>query len=174
MILAGPRLFFSLNSRFGKTSPRPPKAIEMLIGVAGEIHAFRRLQAQYGATVVTSSSWISRNSMLVFPENTSFADDVAGCDFRFTAGDRLFYVEVKSSSGMDESFTLGSSEIALAMDLGRAKKRRQKERFIVLRVLNALSAQPIFPVLPNPYDDRYEQLFEIVEAGSRVRYRVAV
>jgi hypothetical protein len=158
----------------GRHVSRPPKAIEMLIGVAGKIHAFRRLQAQYGPTVVTSSSWISRNSTLVFPENASFADDGKGCDFRFTAGDRMFYVEVKSSSGMDETFTLGSSEITLAMDFARAKRQRQKERFIVLRVLDALSVQPVVQVLPNPYDDRYENLFEIVEAGARVRYRVAV
>lgn len=152
--------------------PRLPKAIEMLIGMAGEIHAFRRLQAEYGATVVTSSSWISMNGVSVFPENVSFADDGAGCDFRFIAEDRMFFVEVKSSSGTDETFTLGSSEIRLAMDLARTKRRRRKERFVILRVMNAISAKPTFQVLPNPYDDRFQGFYNIVEAGARVRYRL--
>jgi hypothetical protein len=153
-------------------APRLSKAIEMLIGMAGEIHAFRRLQAEYGANVVTSSAWISMIGVSVFPENVSFADDGAGCDFRFMAGDRMFFVEVKSSSGTDETFTLGSSEIRLAMDLARAKRRKRRERFVILRVMNAMSAKPAFQVLPNPYDERFQGFYSIVEAGARVRYRL--
>ena len=153
--------------------PRQPKAIEMLIGMAGEIHAFRRLQAEYGAIVVTSSSWISMNGASVFPENLSFANDGEGCDFRFIAANRMFFVEVKSSSGTDETFTLGSSEIRLAMDMARAKRRKRRERFIILRVMNAMSAKPTFQVLPNPYDDRFQGFYNIVEAGARVRYRLS-
>jgi len=108
----------------------------------------------------------------VFPENKPFADDGAGCDFRFAVASRTFFVEVKSSSGEDETFTLGSSEIKLAMELARAKSRKQRERFIILRVLNATSAIPVFQVLPNPYDERFQSLFDIFEAGARVRYRV--
>lgn len=142
--------------------------------MAGEIHAFRRLQSQYGAAVVTSSSWISRISVSAFPENASFADDGAGCDFRFmTEEGTTFHIEVKSSVGEDESFVLGSSEIRLAMELARPKRRRQKDRFLILRVLNSMSGQPTFQVLPNPYDGRYTALFDIVEAGARVRYRLA-
>jgi len=156
----------------GSVPPRLPKATEVLIGLAGEIHAFRRLQAQYGSNVVTCSSWISSSSLTVFPENKPFADDGAGCDFRFAVASRTFFVEVKSSSGEDETFTLGSSEIKLAMELARAKSRKQRERFIILRVLNATSAIPVFQVLPNPYDERFQSLFDIFEAGARVRYRV--
>lgn len=156
----------------GSTKQWLPKATEVLVGLAGEIHAFRRLQAQYGADVVTYSSWISSNSAIVFPENKPFADDGAGCDFRFTSASRTFFVEVKSSSGDDDTFTLGSSEIRLAMELARAKSRKQKERFIILRVLNALSSVPVFQVLPNPYDERFQNLFDIFEAGARVRYRL--
>jgi hypothetical protein len=152
--------------------PRLAKAMEILIGMAGEIHAFRRLQAEYGATVVTCSSWISMNGVSVFPENTSFANDGAGCDFRFMANGRMFFVEVKSSSGTDETFTLGSSEIRLAMDLARAIRRKRRERFVILRVMNAMSAKPTFQILPNPYDDRFQGFYNIVEAGARVRYRL--
>jgi hypothetical protein len=34
--------------------------------------------------------------------------------------------------------------------------------------------RPIFQVLPNPYDEWYRSLYDIVEAGARVRYRVNV
>jgi hypothetical protein len=152
---------------------RPTKAMEMLLGMAGEIHAFRRLQSQYGPDIVTSSSWVSTNGTTVFPENKSFANDAAGYDFKFTAGDRPFFVEVKSSSGADETFTLGSSEIRFAMELARPKRIKSKERFIILRVLDTLSAQPSFQVLPNPYDERYQDYYIIVEAGARVRYRLS-
>ena len=170
-----PRRTSAGNGNGGATHPMPPrvaKAIEMLIGMAGEIHAFRRLQTEYGATVVTSSSWISMNGVSVFPENTSFANDGAGCDFRFMVDGRLFFVEVKSSSATDETFTLGSSEIRLAMDLARAKSRKRRERFVILRVMNAMSAKPTFQALPNPYDDRFQGFYNIDEAGARVRYRV--
>jgi hypothetical protein len=153
---------------------RPPRTLDLLVGMAGEIHAFRRLQHQYGATVVTSSSWISGNGALAFPENAAFANDGAGCDFRFTSSDgTTFHIEVKSSGADDATFTLGSSEVRLAMELARAKRRRQRERFVILRVLYAKSERPMFQVLQNPYDDRYAHLFEIIEAGARVRYRLA-
>lgn len=152
---------------------RPTKAMEMLVGMAGEIHAFRRLQSQYGSDIVTSSSWVSTNGTTVFPENESFADDGAGFDFKFTTGGRTFFIEVKSSSGADETFTLGSSEIRFAIELARPKRIKSRERFIIMRVLNALSQQPSFQVLPNPYDERYQDYYVIVEAGARVRYRLS-
>jgi hypothetical protein len=58
------------------------------------------------------------------------------------------------------------------MDLARTKRRRRKERFVILRVMNAISAKPTFQVLPNPYDDRFQGFYNIVEAGARVRYRL--
>jgi len=70
-------------------------------------------------------------------------------------------------------FTLGSSEIRLAMDIGTKVKRR-REVFVLVHVKNALSPQPSAVVLPNPYDPKHTGMFSIEEADARVRYRVRV
>lgn len=147
---------------------RLTKSMESLIGLSGEIHAFRMLQSQYGASAVSPPAWVSGNSALVFPDNKT--DDGRGCDFVIVLQDRTHYIEVKSSEGAQESFTLGSSEIRLAMELAKKSRKRRKETFVVLRVSNALTAAPSFQLLPNPYDPRYQSLFVIEEADARVRY----
>jgi hypothetical protein len=150
-----------------KKPPRQSKAIEELIGLAGEIHVFRMLRHKYGEDAVPSSAWISENSLRVFSFNE--ADDTKGCDFIFTAKGKRFHVEVKASAGDDEIFTMGSSEIRLAMDIGTKGKRR-REVFVLVHVKYALSAQPSAVVLPNPYDPNFTDMFSVVEADARVRY----
>jgi len=61
---------------------RPPlkrltKAMENLIGLSGEIHAFRMLQNRYGNSAVSAANWVSSNSTLVFRDNKT--DDGRGC-----------------------------------------------------------------------------------------------
>lgn len=148
---------------------RQPKAVDELIGLAGEIHVYRMLRQQYGEDAIPASAWISENSRRVFAHNQ--ADDARGCDFAFTVNGRQYRVEVKASSGDDETFTLGSSEIRLAMDIG-IKGKRRKETFVLVHVKNALTAQPTAVVLPNPYDPRHTGVFVVEEAGARVRYRM--
>ena len=126
------------------------------------------LQQRYGSDVLSSSSWVSENSKYVFPHNQT--DDGRGCDFAFTVKAKLHRIEVKSSSGDDESFTLGSSEISLAMELA-SKKRGRRELFMLVHVKNALSAAPQAVVLPNPYESKSAGLFSIEKADARVRYR---
>lgn len=145
------------------------KSMENLIGLTGEIHAFRMLQNTYGASAVSASSWVSGNSALVFPDNKT--DDGMGCDFVVALQDRTYHIEVKASEGDNENFTLGSSEIRLAMELAKKSSRRRKAIFMVLRVSNALTATPSFQLLPNPYDQKYQSLFVIEEADARVRYQ---
>jgi hypothetical protein len=151
-----------------KKQQRQPKSIDELVGLAGEIFVYRKLQQKYGSYVVSSSTWVSENSRHVFPHNQ--ADNGRGCDFAFTANGKLLRVEVKSSAGDDEAFTLGSSEIRLAMELGTRGKRR-REIFVLVHVNNALSTAPTAVVLPNPYDPKYAAMFSIEEADARVRYR---
>lgn len=151
-----------------KKQRRQTKSVDEVVGLAEEIFVYRMLQKEYGSDVVSSSTWVSENGKRVFPHNE--ADDGMGCDFAFAAGGKLLRVEVKSSTGHDEAFTLGSSEIRLAMELG-AKKKRRREVLLLVRVKNALSAAPSAVVLPNPYDPRYAALFSTEEADARVRYR---
>ncbi len=151
-----------------RPTQRQSKAQEALIGLAGEIHVFRMLRQQYGEDAVPSSAWISENSLHVFKFNQ--ADDTRGCDFAFTAKGRRYRVEVKASMGDDEMFTMGSSEIRLAMEIG-TRGKRHRETFVLVHVKNALSQRPIAVVLPNPYDPKHSSTFSIEEAGARVRYR---
>lgn len=167
-----PRRFQAKGSEGPKAkaaSKRLSRAMENLIGLSGEIHAFRMLQERYGTSTVSAISWISGNSIFVFPDNK--ADDSRGCDFVMTFQGRTYHVEVKSSEGEQESFTMGSSEIRLAMELAK-RSRRRREVYVVLRVANALSGAPSFELLPNPYDPRYQSQFVIEEADARVRYRL--
>jgi len=144
------------------------KSMENLIGLSGEIHAFRLLQQSYGASVVHSGTWVSGNSSFVYPDNK--VDDGRGCDFVILHEGKTFCVEVKASQGEDESFKLGSSEIRLATDMAK-KKRNRNEIFQILHVTNALSEKPSFRLLPNPYDQRYQSYFVVEDADARVRYR---
>ncbi len=153
-----------------KPKPRLSKFMENLIGLSGEIHAFRMFQKAYGGISVPPSAWVSSNSTFVFLDNKW--NDKRGCDFVFTLKSKTYYIEVKTSEGNDESFTLGSSEIRLAMELVKRSKRRHKEVYLVLRVTKALSEYPSFQVLPNPYDPRYQSLFLLEEADTRIRYKL--
>jgi hypothetical protein len=147
---------------------RQPKAVDELIGLAGEIYVFEMLRRQYGNDVVTASSWISSNSRFVFDDNPH--DDGAGCDFAFTDGGRSYKVEVKASAGDTPAFTLGSSEIALAMEIATRKKGR-RARFVLVHVRNALSTAPDAVLLPNPYGADGANVFRIDQADARVSYR---
>jgi len=73
---------------------------------------------------------------------------------------------VKASTGEDEIFELGSSEIQLAVEL--ANKRN--DIFSIIHVMNVLSDNPEFQRLPNPYSKRYRAMYKIEDAGLRIRY----
>ena len=144
--------------------------MENLIGLSGEIHAFRMLQNTYGEFIVSPSSWISENSLSVYPDNK--VSDSFGCDFKIVLHNRTYYIDVKASEEDSDSFKLGSSEIRLALELTRKARRRNRESYFILRVLSALTVAPTFQLLPNPYDEKCRSLFTIEEADARVRYRL--
>lgn len=143
-------------------------SIDQAVGLAGEMYVFRMLRLRYGEEAVSASAWISENSQYVYEANP--ADDGFGCDFKFSAKGRQYRVEVKATRGDADVFSLGSSEIALAMEIA-GKTKRRKETFLIVHVKNALSGSPNAVVLPNPYDASSEGLFRIDEAEARVRYR---
>lgn len=136
-----------------------------LIGLAGEIHAYRVLQKTFGSTVINPSSWISSNSATIFPENKT--DDSFGCDFVFENGGKKYHVEVKATEDDDEAFELGSTEIRHAVEIVNMKKIK----FVILHIIKALTATPDFRLLPNPYDSKSQKYYRIEEAGLRIRYK---
>lgn len=149
-----------------KPKGRTSKAMENLIGFAGEIHAYRMLSRAYGETVVHPSTWRSLYSQLVFPDN--IPDDGAGCDFIIHHKGKRIHIEVKSSLEDDETFQLGSSEIELAIELVRKKK----DEFLIMHVNKVLTNNPGVRLLPNPYDPKNQGLYSFEEAGMRVKYNL--
>jgi len=150
-----------------KTKGRMSQAMKDLVGLAGEIHAFRALQKFYGTDAVGPGSWRSENSRHKYPENKT--DDGFGCDFIVHENGKIHYIEVKATQGENESFELGSTEVELAIEFAN----RRKKDFIILHVLNALTDAPIFRMLPNPYDRKHKSKYNFEEAGLRVRYEVS-
>jgi len=149
-----------------KSKGRMSRSMNDLIGLTGEIHAFRALQKVYGVETVGPGSWISENSRHKYPENKT--DDGSGCDFVIHKNGKTHYVEVKATQSEDEAFELGSSEVELAID----SANRRKKEFVILHVLDALSDSPQFRLLPNPYDRKHRVKYKFEDAGLRVRYEV--
>jgi len=154
-----------------KAPRRASRNMEDLVGAAGEIHAFRWLQLRYGSTVITPSNWVSAYSAKTYPDNAMNVDEGRGCDIFFTFDGCTYDIEIKASDGEATSFMLGTSEIRRAREVAARKHRKPREEFLILKVDNALSTAPVFTLLPNPYDPRYQDRFDIVDDGARVSYR---
>lgn len=163
----------SSSGKGGKrgTTRRPmSNAKKELIGFAGEIHAFRMLQQQYGTMVITPAAWVSGNGKLAYPANPG--DDGKGCDFEFALKGRKYHIEVKAAEEENEEFILGVSEVRLAERLAQ-KKSKKNTIFYILRVFNALSTCPKFELLPNPYEPTHKGKYHIDKGEARIRYRAA-
>lgn len=151
-----------------KQRGRISKSMENLIGLFGEIHAYRMLRKTYGEQVVNKTSWISSNSTKVYSDNKP--DDGYGCDFVLSVKNRRYFIEVKATQGTDDSFEMGSSEVELAMEMTK-KSNNRKGKFLIVHVTNALSNTPECRVLNNPFDQNFQRYFSIDNAGVRIRYK---
>ena len=156
---------WSKKERLLKPKGRMSQAMKNLVGLAGEIHAYRVLRKKYGSTIVNPSSWISENSTFKFPGN-SVSDDY-GCDFKIKHNKKTYFIEVKASQGDEKVFELGVSEIRRAVEVAN----RRKEKFLIYHITDALSDSPKFRFLPNPYDKKYSKLYRIFNAGLKIQYQ---
>lgn len=155
----------SKKERRSKPKGRMSQTMKNLVGLAGEIDAYRVLRKKYGPTVVNPSSWISENSIFKFPGN-SVSDDY-GCDFKINLNKKTYFIEVKATQGDEEVFELGLSEIRRAVEVAN----RRKEKFLIFHITDALSDSPNFRFLPNPYDRKYSKLYQIFNAGLKIQYQ---
>ena len=148
---------------------RPSADIRELVGVVGEIHAYRFLRAKFGNDVVTRYAWVSEIRLKVLPLVKGEADNTSdshGFDFQFIHRRKKWHVEVKATMEDDPQFDLGISEINEATRLARARGGLWR----ILRVRNALSDQPEFDWLPNPFEEGFSKLFRLHKGGMRVSY----
>ena len=155
------------RTRLTKPRGRMSKAKKNLIGLAGEIHAYRVLLKTYGPTVINPDCWKSENGLRKFPNR--IVDDSFGCDFVVNHRGKTYHIEVKATEGNEESFELGVTEIRHAVKVANKKNLR----FVILHITKALSSEPEYHFLPNPYDRQYQKSYDIENAGLRIRYRKA-
>ncbi|MGB6221027.1 sacsin N-terminal ATP-binding-like domain-containing protein [Haloferula sp.] len=151
------------------SSRRPSKELTELLGIVGEMHAYRFLQKEFGKESVRRSSWVSELSLKVLPHVAAGKDEIydgLGFDFKFRCGKKTWHVEAKATQGDDSQFELGTSEIRAASR--QAGSPDQPWR--ILRITNALSAEPTFEWLPNPFEKGGGQHYRLQQGGMRVSY----
>ena len=141
-----------------------------LVGIVGEIHAFRFLRSKFDN--ITADAWVSefRTKVLPLPEGEKDkTSDSLGYDFRFIHDATTWCVEVKATTEDATSFDLSSGEVAAASRIAP----RKDERWRILRVRRALSAQPEFDWLPNPFEPGASQHLQMRQGGMTVAYTLS-
>ena len=120
-----------------------------VVGIVGEMHAYRFLRKEFGGRAVHASAWVSESRLKVLPLVEGERDktsDGHGFNFRFNHNGVRWHVEVKATKGEEPSFDLGISEIEAATRI--ARRRGNTWRWRILRVRNALSKNPEIDWLP--------------------------
>ena len=141
---------------------RGPPDLPELVGIVGEMHAFRFLRAKFG---INTSAWVSESRHKVAPlldGEEDVTSDSLGYDFRFTHDQVTWCVEVKATTGDGTGFELPSSELNAATRIAP----RRSERWRILRVVRALTKQPVCYWLPNPFEPGPGERLRLLRQGS--------
>ena len=141
----------------------PPDLAE-LVGIVGEMHAFRFLEAKLD---ISPSEWVSESRTKVVPlldAEEDVTSDSLGYDFRFTRDEVTWCVEVKATKGEGQGFELPSSELNAATRIAP----RRNERWRILRVVRALTEQPACYWLPNPCEPGPGERLRLVRQGGAI------
>ena len=156
----------------GRTGHRRLSSEEAeVVGIVGEMHAFRYLQKEFGGRSVRASAWVSESRLKVWPLLEGEKDEISdgyGFDFRFTHRGIRWHVEVKATKGDDTSFDLGISEIETATRI--AGRRGNTWRWRILRVRRTLTAEPVIDWLPNPFEEGFQKHYRLHRGGMGVSY----
>ena len=147
----------------------PPELPE-LVGVVGEMHAFIYLQAKF-KDAVTLDNWVSKNRLKclpLVPGEQDETDDSLGYDFSFSHQGENWRIEVKATVEDKTQFELGTTEIKAASRIAQSSS----EQWRVLRVRRALSEEPKFDWLPNPFKEGFGKHFRLSSSGMWVSYRL--
>ena len=147
----------------------PPELPE-LVGVVGEMRAFIYLQARFKGAV-TRDNWVSKNRLEclpLVPGEQDETDDSLGYDFSFSHQGKRWHIEVKATVEDKTQFELGTTEIKAASRIAQSSS----EQWRVLRVRQALSEEPKFDWLPNPFKEGFGKHFRLSSSGMWVSYRL--
>ncbi|MYB39713.1 DUF3883 domain-containing protein, partial [Candidatus Saccharibacteria bacterium] len=157
------------RGRIGHRRLSPEEA--EVVGILGEMHAYRFLQQEFGKRSVRASAWVSESRLKVRPLVEGEKDEISdghGFDFRFTHQGIRWHVEVKATKGDDTSFDLSASEIEAAKHI--ARRRGDTWRWVILRVRRALSAEPMVDWLPNPFEEGFKKYYRLNRGDMAVSY----
>ena len=147
----------------------PPPHLPELVGIVGEMHAYRYLKSAFD---IDENRWVAQFRTKVFPPGTDekdTTDDSLGYDFEFLHPDgKIWCVEVKSTTGDGTSFDVTAGELAAARTLAGSKEKR----WCFLRVRRAFSKQPEFDWLPNPFEPA-GRFLQLRQGSMTVDYRRA-
>lgn len=148
----------------------PPPELPELVGVVGEMWAFRYLQARF-EDAVTRDAWVSKNRLKglpLVPGEQDGTNDSFGYDFSFSHQGKRWHIEAKATKGDETQFELGTTEIEAAIRIAQSSS----EQWRVLRVRRALSEEPKFDWLPNPFKEGFGKHFRRSWRGMWVSYRL--
>jgi len=149
-----------------RPTPRLPETIRGAIGLAGELLAFRFLEAKHPKNF-NDSCWVSENRRSMFPED---GDLTLGYDFRVATTEREWLYEVKATPGDLCEFELTDNEYRQAVSASPDRSRRYR----ILFVFHALDPSRCRIVeLPNPASDAGDSLFRIIgRSSTRMRFEL--
>jgi len=153
----------------GSYSPRSAVSSKS-VGVVGEMRAFIYLQARFKGAV-TRDNWVSKNRLEclpLVPGEQDETDDSLGYDFSFSHRGDMWHIEVKATVEDKTQFELGTTEIKAASRIAQSSS----EQWRVLRVRQALSEEPKFDWLPNPFKEGFGKHFRLSSSGMWVSYRL--
>jgi len=142
-----------------------------VVGILGEMHAYRFLREEFGRRAVRSRAWVSESRLKVLPLVDGERDETSdghGFDFRFNHNGLRWHVEVKATKGDESSIKLGISEIEAATSI--ARRNVDTWRWRILRVRNAFSNKPEIDWLPNPFEEGFRKHYRIHQGGMVVSY----
>ena len=142
-----------------------------VIGIVGEMHAYRYLLGEFGGRAIRPRAWVSESRLKIYPLVEGEKDEISdghGFDFRFNRDGIRWHVEVKATKGEEASFDLGITEIEAGTSI--ARRRGNAWRWQILRVRNALSAEPQIDWLPNPFEEGFRKHYRLHRGGMIVSY----
>ena len=149
-----------------RPTQRLPESIRGAIGLAGELLAFRYLEAKHPKNF-NDNCWVSENRRSLFPED---GDLTLGYDFRVAMTEREWLYEVKATPGDLCEFELTDNEYRQAVSASPDRSRRYR----ILFVFHALDASRCRIIeLPNPASDASDSLFRIIgRSSTRMRFEL--
>ena len=164
------------QSRDSQAHSTGPKTVHLnasphlteLVGIVGEIHAFRFLRSRFS---IDEDAWVSEFRTKVLPLRAGETDktsDSLGYDFRFTHGAETWCVEIKATTEDSTSFDLSPGQVAAARRIAGMKD----QRWHILRVRRALCV-PEYDWLPDPFEPDADQRLLIREGSLTVEYTLS-